>query len=87
MGRNKLNEDVFDSRDFTIMTFNLSRKQKLQVVDFIRANTFSFSEARRISQESIMKTLSLKTAPNQKEVGRMTNEAVKNAEKRKELNV
>jgi len=86
MGRNKVNEDVFDSRDFIIMTFNLSRKQKIQVVDFIRANTFSFAEARRISQESIMKILALKTEPNQNEIDRMTVEAIENAEKRKELN-
>jgi len=68
------------------MTYNLSRKQKIQVVDFIRANTFSFSEARRISQESIMKILALKELPNQKEMDRMTNDAIENAEKRKELN-
>jgi len=86
MGRNKTNEDVFDSRNFTVMTYNLSRKQKIQVVDFIRANTFSFSEARRISQESIMKILALKELPNQKEMDRMTNDAIENAEKRKELN-
>ncbi len=85
MGRNKKNEDVFDSRNFIIMTLNLSRTQKYQVVNFIRANTFSFSEARRISQESIMKILALKTEPNQKEIDRMTKEAIENAEKRKEL--